>query len=125
MPAAGAVCPSPAEGITVSEETTTTEPRTAWERNASIVVTVPGATADTVTVAYRVLLAALALADIPHYAGVAQTAIEENARAEGFEVDASVGGSSWPGHRFRLDPTELERAVWLARYFRGETEDAS
>ena len=95
----------------------------AWDVNATITVTVHGRAQE--LIAYRVLFAAIALAEsvYPGSCDVAQIAIENNALREGLNLGVAAFGSIHPGHRTHLDPEELALAVRLARRFLGQEED--
>jgi hypothetical protein len=95
---------------TVTTDTTPSAPPGAWEMNVAIAI---AAVDWTEPIAYRTLLAAIALAEAG--GDIAARAVEENALVDGFAVGIHAFGSEYPTHAAHLEPCDLELAVRLAR----------
>ena len=88
---------------------------TAWTRNTTVTITTPtheGMREDTFD--YRMLFAAVALAETSYGVHIAHRAIEQNAVAEGMDLAVAAFGGIHDTHHLVLDPAALELVTRLA-----------
>ena len=97
----------------------TDRPAVAWERNVAFTIALPDRyRPDHRRVEYRVLFAALALAESAPGVHVAHRAVEQNAVAGGFDLAVTAFGCTHDEHQIVLAPAELELAARIAYFFR-------